>query len=522
MLRSQLIEPLARTRSIAQILLPVASIAWALRTVSGSELEQALKAIPFTGLLAVLSLSFLQSILGATGWHHTLRYRRASAHLGATIRTLLLHRWQLSRAETYVREFDQDPSAVQRAVLDHYFLQSLAALSIGCVGWLLLPELINREVDAADRVIGWLFLAAVLLEWIGRLMECNTGAARPGRDRGELRSAFVYAVSEQAMGGIVLWVSLRAAGALTVPWTAFIAVTAVSRIATLGGRSMDGWGVREFLFVAVLPLSALPPVIILSSGFLILASHASWGAIAWIAAQHEEQRRGDLSLTPVRSISVVIPTLNEAAGIAETIRRARRIPEVCELILVDGGSQDGTAEVGAVEGCRVLHVPAGRGGQLRAGALAASGDVILLLHADTWLEADAGVAVLQCLKDRTVVAGGFWKRFRNTPLLLLGSRPKCAVRLFLGRRIVGDMAMFVRRDVLVKIGGVPAMELMEDFELSKRLRDEGRLALADSTVTTSARRFRQKGVLLTYLKMWRVATLYRLGKSPAELRRIYG
>lgn len=192
------------------------------------------------------------------------------------------------------------------------------------------------------------------------------------------------------------------------------------------------------------------------------------------------------------------------------------------MILVDGGSEDATREVAEAEGCRVLLAPPGRGGQMRAGAMQARGDVILFLHADTWLEGDAGFAVLECLRDATVVAGGFWKSFRDTPALLLGSRPKCAVRLFMGRRIVGDMAMFVRRDVLEKIGGVPDMELMEDFELSKLLRQEGRLALADSTVTTSARRFREKGVIATYLKMWRVATLYRLGKSPAELRKIYG
>src|SRR5713226_7656068 len=82
--------------------------------------------------------------------------------------------------------------------------------------------------------------------------------------------------------------------------------------------------------------------------------------------------------------------------------------------------------------------PSGRGGQMRAGARQTQGDVVLLLHADTWLPPEAGHAVMNCLRDNTVVAGGFWKRFNHTPFLLLGSRWKCAVRMIFGRRIVGD------------------------------------------------------------------------------------
>jgi rSAM/selenodomain-associated transferase 2 len=192
-----------------------------------------------------------------------------------------------------------------------------------------------------------------------------------------------------------------------------------------------------------------------------------------------------------------------------------------EIILVDGGSTDGTAALAERLGCRVLTAEAGRGVQMRAGANAAKGNVVLLLHADTWLAPNATRAMLACLRDRSVVAGGFWKEFRESPWLLLGSKWKCAVRLWCGGRIAGDQGMFIRRDVLEHIDGIPEIALMEEFVLCHRLRRAGRLALADAIVLTSARRFLKLGILRTYLRMWLVTLHYRMGTSPQELRKMY-
>ena len=146
---------------------------------------------------------------------------------------------------------------------------------------------------------------------------------------------------------------------------------------------------------------------------------------------------------------------------------------------------------------------------------------MLLLHADTSLPPNAGHAALNCLRDSAVVAGGFWKVFRHPTPLLFGSKLKCGIRLLLGRRIMGDQGIFIRSEALERIGGVPDQPLMEEFELCRRLRRIGRLALADAVVVTSARRFEKRGVLRTYLRMWWVTTLYRLGVPPQQLREIY-
>ena len=222
-----------------------------------------------------------------------------------------------------------------------------------------------------------------------------------------------------------------------------------------------------------------------------------------------------------RTLSIVIPTLNEAEALPATVRRAQLVPEVLEIIVVDGGSADATRQVAEGLGCRVLTGPRSRGCQLRLGAAQARGEIVVLLHADTWLPPDAGLAILNCLRDPLVVGGGFWKTFREKHLLMAGSRFRCAVRLWVFGRVLGDQAMFVRRQALESIGGVPDVPLMEEFELCRRLRRLGRLALAGATVTTSARRFLKRGVLRTYARMWRVTAQYYLGASAQSLRRIY-
>lgn len=300
-------------------------------------------------------------------------------------------------------------------------------------------------------------------------------------------------------------------------WT-FPAITVLSCLPF----TVAGAGARELAALTLLGLYGVSTGDAVSASLVTLVQKATWGFFGALALAREETRLSRIGeRSTLETISVIIPALNEAENLSETLRRVRGVPEIKEIIVVDGGSQDDTVQVAEQWGCRVLTSPPGRGRQMRLGAIHASGEVVLLLHADTWLPAEAGRALFHCLRDRTVVGGGFWKTFRNGSWLLLGSRLKCAVRLFVGRRIAGDQAFFIRRPVLESIGGVPDMLLMEEFELCRRLRKVGRLALADATLLTSARRFEKLGVCRTYFRMWYVTLLYRFGIPDRKLSHLY-
>ena len=317
-----------------------------------------------------------------------------------------------------------------------------------------------------------------------------------------------------------LALGLQAVSHSPLPWGRLAWTFPVITIISAIPFTVAGLGFREGAALTLLGMYGVSSADAVAASFLTLVVRLFWAVVGGLLFWRE--RRLQFNQRPLsKSISVVIPTLNEASSLRETIERLREIPEICEIVVVDGGSHDETRTVAAQLGCRVLTSPPGRGGQMRLGAAQSTGDVILLLHADTWLPAHAGKAIVNCLRDNHAVGGGFWKRFRDGGPLLLGSRFKCAIRLYCGRRILGDQAMFVRREVLEGIGGVPDMPLMEEFELCRRLRTAGRLALADATVITSARRFAKHGVIRTYLRMWRVTWQYRLGTPPQDLRRIY-
>jgi GT2 family glycosyltransferase len=142
------------------------------------------------------------------------------------------------------------------------------------------------------------------------------------------------------------------------------------------------------------------------------------------------------------------------------------------------------------------------------------------LHADTWLEPTAGVAIGKALARPGAVGGGCYKVFRDPAWVMRGSRFRCWLRFHLMCRFMGDQAMFVRRQVLERVG-VPEVSLMEEYELCRRLKKEGRLVLANTVVSTSARRFRERGVLRTYARMWRVMLQYHCGTPTEKLREIY-
>lgn len=138
------------------------------------------------------------------------------------------------------------------------------------------------------------------------------------------------------------------------------------------------------------------------------------------------------------TLSVVIPTLNEAAVLADTLRHVRAVPEVVRVIVADGGSTDGTRQIAGASDAIWVVAPRGRGAQCRAGSEKAMGRAVVFVHADTWLPPDAGTAISRALLEESgpgrVVAGGFRKRFHEPPLAMRGAR----FRSWLWFRVSGD------------------------------------------------------------------------------------
>jgi rSAM/selenodomain-associated transferase 2 len=222
------------------------------------------------------------------------------------------------------------------------------------------------------------------------------------------------------------------------------------------------------------------------------------------------------------NLSIVMPVLDEAAGIEAALAalapyRRRSV----EVIVVDGGSRDGTPDLARQLADRVLVAKRGRSLQMNAGAAAARGDVLLFLHADTRLPEEADRLVLDGLSRSSRNWGRFDVRIDGGGLLGL-----IAFMMNWRSRITGiatgDQAMFVTRAAFAAAGGFPAIALMEDVALSARLKRTGKPLALRARVIASARRWRKHGTLRTVLLMWRLRFHFFLGADPAKLARDYG
>jgi rSAM/selenodomain-associated transferase 2 len=222
-------------------------------------------------------------------------------------------------------------------------------------------------------------------------------------------------------------------------------------------------------------------------------------------------------------LSIIMPVLDEGEGIAAALDaladlRARGT----EVIVVDGGSRDATVQRARLRSDRVILAARGRALQMNAGAEQASGDVLLFLHADTRVPADADYVILKRLER----SGRVWGRFDvkidgRSPVL-----PVVAWFMNLRSRLTGiatgDQAMFVRRSAFQVGGGFPAIALMEDIALCKLLKRVSKPLCLRERVTTSGRRWEKRGVLSTIILMWRLRLGYFFGADPEELARQYG
>jgi rSAM/selenodomain-associated transferase 2 len=219
-------------------------------------------------------------------------------------------------------------------------------------------------------------------------------------------------------------------------------------------------------------------------------------------------------------ISVVVPTLNEADQLPSCLA-ALRGQAAHQLIVADGGSTDGTAELAAEGGAVLVHCGVRqRAAQMNLGAQGAEGDVLLFLHADTRLPAGGLAAVERAVGDGAV-GGCFRLRLQGASPALAALVPVGDLHCRVTRTTFGDRAVFARRDAFQAAGGYPLQEIMEDVELGRRLKRLGRLAVLPLAVTTSTRHFRRQGGVWVTVKAALCCGLYDLGVAPQRLARFY-
>jgi rSAM/selenodomain-associated transferase 2 len=230
--------------------------------------------------------------------------------------------------------------------------------------------------------------------------------------------------------------------------------------------------------------------------------------------------------SPLQTVSIIIPTYNEAETIVETLERLRGLAGDFEVLVSDGASSDATCahveafRQGFPQPLRLVTGQGPRGVQLNRAAALARGEILLFLHADAALDPQALRALARALEEPRIVGGNFdlayegstfWSRLFTQVNRL---RRRCGI-------YYGDSAVFVRRNVFAELGGFKPLPIMDDYEFVRRLEHAGRTACVAAVVSVSDRRWRMQGVLRTLLSWFWIQTLYSLGVPPQRLTRWY-
>jgi rSAM/selenodomain-associated transferase 2 len=239
-----------------------------------------------------------------------------------------------------------------------------------------------------------------------------------------------------------------------------------------------------------------------------------------IATPHLETAPAGEGVDPSVHVSVLIPAFNEALHISDIAQQAAMALAGHEVIVIDGGSADGTAEIAKAH-ATVLTSARSRGASLNDAARYARGNVLLFLHADTRLPPDAGADIARALRDPHVVGGAFRFAFDERCASAGVIAAWVNFRSWAFNVFLGDQALFVRKDIFLQAGGFRDWSLMEDLEILHRLRKYGPLRMTRSSIRTSARRHIRHGWLRTTGTVWIVTWLYYFGVPPRMLEALY-
>ncbi|NEO53415.1 MAG: glycosyltransferase family 2 protein [Okeania sp. SIO3B5] len=222
------------------------------------------------------------------------------------------------------------------------------------------------------------------------------------------------------------------------------------------------------------------------------------------------------------SISIIIPVLNEVSTITQTISTAQTAKDKdIEIIVVDGGSNDGTIELIKCLNIQIISSVPGRATQMNCGAKMARGKILLFLHGDTFLPLNFDQLLQDILVKPKIIAGAFELSIRGTKKSLRIVERMVNWRSRYLQMPYGDQGIFLPAKIFQEIGGFPEIPIMEDFELVRQLKKRGQIAIVPTPVLTSGRRWQKLGILKTTFINQIVIIAYLLGVSPQRLARWY-
>ena len=225
-----------------------------------------------------------------------------------------------------------------------------------------------------------------------------------------------------------------------------------------------------------------------------------------------------------KMISIIIPTFNEDQTISNTIQHINYSSKTTdfEIIVVDGGSTDNTVSIAEKSNCKIFTTLPGRGTQLNKGASVATGDILLFLHADTFLPRDFDEAIFSALPQQSIIGWGrFDVELSGKQYIFRLIEKLISFRSRITGIATGDQAIFVSNTLFKRVSGYQNIPLMEDVDMSKRLNRIIKPKCLKNKVVTSSRRWEKKGIIRTIFLMWMLRFLYFIGVNPITLKKLY-